>query len=167
MSKKGKKTTVNNIQNLNLEIDYDKLADAIIKAQNRANSEEQPKEKIGLWKTIWHIIINKKEPQKAYTAYLMGSILSFILNITAILSLLFLAFIIAFIVYLCVHNQMHLVLGVIFGILYSFAFFIIGLICRACANEMSQEHNRDYIVAAFSGIIGFAALIVAIVALLK
>lgn len=167
MGKKGKKATVNNIQNLNLEIDYDKLADAIIKAQNRANSEEQPKEKIGLWKTIWHIIINKKEPQKAYTAKLMAIILTDILNFLAFLFLLVLPLGISLIIYICNHNCTLSIAQIILIFFCVFLFWVIGLICRACANEMSQEHNRDYIVAAFSGIIGFAALIVAVVALLK
>lgn len=34
MSKKNRNVTINNIGELNLEIDYDKLAEAIVKAQN-------------------------------------------------------------------------------------------------------------------------------------
>ena len=42
-----------------------------------------------------------------------------------------------------------------------------SLIFRAAANEMAKEKDRDYVVAVFSGIVSFAALIVALVALLK
>ena len=37
--KKDKPRIINNIQELNIEIDYDKLADAIVKAQNIANMQ--------------------------------------------------------------------------------------------------------------------------------
>ena len=42
-----------------------------------------------------------------------------------------------------------------------------SLIFRAAANEMAKEKDRDYVVAVFSGIVSFAALIIALVALLK
>ena len=42
--KKEKQQVINNIQELNLEIDYDKLADAIVKAQNIVKEENQPTE---------------------------------------------------------------------------------------------------------------------------
>ena len=37
--KKDKPQVVNNIQELNLEIDYDKLAESIVKAQERSENE--------------------------------------------------------------------------------------------------------------------------------
>ena len=38
--KKDKPQVINNIQELNLEIDYDKLAEAIVKAQNAPTIQE-------------------------------------------------------------------------------------------------------------------------------
>ena len=37
---KGKPQVINNIQELNLEIDYDKLAEAIVKSQNQLSTIE-------------------------------------------------------------------------------------------------------------------------------
>ena len=92
MSKKSRQTTVNNIQNLNLEIDYDRLADSIIKTEHRAKEAQVIKEKNSFKRKVWHIIINKKGPKKAYTAYLMANILSAILNMCAIFCIVFFAF---------------------------------------------------------------------------
>ena len=60
--KKDIKQVINNIRELNLEIDYDKLAEAIVKAQNKSQEidEEGELEALGLFKTIWYIIVNKK-----------------------------------------------------------------------------------------------------------
>ena len=42
LKNKDKKQVINNIQELNLEIDYDKLAEAIIKANDKARSNAIP-----------------------------------------------------------------------------------------------------------------------------
>ena len=48
---------------------YDKLADAIAKAQEKSKSESKPIKKIGFWKSVW-LIIRNKEPQNGMkTAY--------------------------------------------------------------------------------------------------
>lgn len=45
MSKKDKKTVINNIKELNLEIDCDKLADAIVKAEEKSEKKRKEEEK--------------------------------------------------------------------------------------------------------------------------
>ena len=40
MAKKDRKTVVNNIDEINIEIDYDKLAEAIVKAETMAQSKQ-------------------------------------------------------------------------------------------------------------------------------
>ena len=44
--KKDKPQVINNIQELNLEIDYDKLAEAIVKAQEKSEEEKKPKDNL-------------------------------------------------------------------------------------------------------------------------
>ncbi len=52
MADKGKKTIVNNIKELNFEIDYDKLAEAIVKAQQieRENEKKEQEESLNKWR---------------------------------------------------------------------------------------------------------------------
>ena len=62
--KKDKPQVINNIGELNLEIDYDKLAEAIVKAQEKSAElnviESRPAEKTGFWRAIWLILCNKE-----------------------------------------------------------------------------------------------------------
>ena len=44
---------------------------------------------------------------------------------------------------------------------------MLALIIRGIANEIGREKDKNYIFTAFSGIVGFVALIVALVALFK
>ena len=53
--KNNKPTIVNNIESIHIDIDYEKLADAIVKAQNKAESKE---EKSGRFRTIFMRICN-------------------------------------------------------------------------------------------------------------
>ena len=62
--KKDKPQVINNIQELNLEIDYDKLAEAIVKAQKQTNVEtdiKDQKNKHEFLKNIYCFIFNKAE----------------------------------------------------------------------------------------------------------
>ena len=56
---KGKPQVINNIQELNLEIDYDKLADAIVKAQEKAKDNQKRPNK---FRAITMISINTTIP---------------------------------------------------------------------------------------------------------
>ena len=62
--KKDKPQVINNIQELNLDIDYDKLAEAIVKAQKQTNVEtdiKDQKNKHAFPKNIYCFIFNKAE----------------------------------------------------------------------------------------------------------
>ena len=43
MNQRKRKTIINNIESINMEIDYEKLADAIVKAQNNAKLDSKNK----------------------------------------------------------------------------------------------------------------------------
>ena len=45
--------------------------------------------------------------------------------------------------------------------------FLLSVLFRGAANDLKSEKDRNYIVALFSGLTSFAALIVALVALIK
>ena len=152
--KKDKPQVINNIQELNLEIDYDKLAESIVKAQEKSENE-----------------INRK---KKFTSGTFAMIISFAFRGVAILGwLIALATPIAIInvakSFLWV--EANAIVGNVFSIAFAVALFFVlnlySLLLWKSAKEIETEKDRNYIISVFSGIVSFAALIVALVALFK
>lgn len=165
---------------VNNEIDYDKLTKAIVDANVQKNVEENNKSKseerltfCGFFKLLYYIIFNKKQSNGTMTSGLLSGLIALAFNGLAILGLIvFLCgiFAIVNIIKRCTwspeliaNNVAAISLMVAFGVIVG----LFSLIFRAAANEMAKEKDRDYVVAVFSGIVSFAALIVALVALLK
>lgn len=160
--------------------DYDKLAKTISVAskveKECVENEPQEQEKLtfcGFFKLIYYIVFNKKQSNGTMTSGLLSGLIALAFNGLAILGLIiFVCGIVAVvnIVKSCVWKP-EFVANNLSTISLMVAFVVIvgmfSLIFRAAANEMAKEKDRDYIVAAFSGIVSFAALIVALVALLK
>ena len=169
-----------NITIVNNEINYGKLAEAIVKANTAEKTEDdnesKHKEKLtfcGFFKLIYYIVFNKKQSNGTMTSGLLSGLIALAFNGLALLGLIvFICGIIAIanIVKNCVWTS-ELIANNVTTISLMVAFIVIvgmfSLIFRAAANEMAKEKNRDYVVAVFSGIVSFAALIVALVALLK
>ena len=55
--KKDKPQTINNIQELNLEIDYDKLAEAIVKAQQKETLQQSNMEHRGIILGLFNVLV--------------------------------------------------------------------------------------------------------------
>ncbi len=174
MRKRNRKTII--VENT---FDYDKLAEAIVKA-NKGNelpcSEAQEKEKLTLsfvFKLFWNIILNKNQSNGTTTSGLFGLLTSFVFNALAFISLLVLILgsISAGIIFFNFTWSLESFFGNVTAILITVVAFIVialfVLMFRAAANEIDKEKDRNYIVAVFSAIVSFAALIVASVALLK
>ena len=151
---KDKPQIINNIQELNLEIDYDKLAEAIVKAQEKSENE-----------------VNKS---KQFTSGMFSMFVFVILRLIACLG-----WIIAFCLLL---GSVNLIIAMswesffavaenIFQIVYTAAIVALlvlyPLMLWKSAKEIETEKDRNYIISVFSGIVSFAALIVALVALFK
>ena len=170
---KPKGSVVNNIQSLNVEIDYDKLANAIIKAQEEAtrkkeeqNAIQQPKGK--LFPAIWHILRGKRSKDGRLATAPFAIVISVLYRMIAaigfiVLVLLWIAGIKAFPV------QGWQVIGniilVISGIVISLAMILYMILFWGAANEMEHETDKNYIIEVFSGMISIASLVVAIIAL--
>ena len=155
MAKKNDKLQViNNIQELNLEIDYDKLAEAIVKAKEKSE--------------------NKANSEKRYMSKAFATMISIAFRGVAILMCFFTFAMICtginmFNTFLW--NDASSVLSNIFSMLFLVAlsaiFVLYFFLLWKSAKEIEAETDRNYIVAVFSGIVSFAALIVALVALFK
>lgn len=152
MAKKKERTTVQ-IQNLNLEIDYDKLADAIVKAQRK--SEERVKD-------------------GKYTRGVLTLPLSLFFRAISVIGwiiVLFSPYSLYQILSKVSWDKVDAVFGNVFSIITVFAMLVsialFSWILWKAAKEIEDEKDRYYLVSLFSGIVSFVALIVAIIALNK
>ena len=152
--KKEKSQVINNIENLSLEIDYDKLAESIVKAQEKSE--------------------NEANRRKKFTSGTFAMIISFAFRGVAILGwLIAFATPVAIInmVKSFVWNEVNVVMGNVFSIAFAVVLFVVlvlySFLLWKSAKEIETEKDRNYIISVFSGIVSFAALIVALVALFK
>lgn len=177
MSKKDKQSVVNNIKELNLEIDYDKLAEAIVKAQKKATESEETekstKEKRNLFVNIGRILRGERSkdgrmlsaPFEIFisslyrTIAIMGCIMIVIFNISAVIVLINASW-----QDLAIISN---IISIILTISISFLGFLVMVLFWGAANEIEHEKDKNYIIGVFSGIVSVAALIVAIIALYK
>ena len=175
--KKNKPQVINHIQEVNLEIDYKKLAEEIVRAQCKAEEiiEDRANDEcddtfIGMGKSIWYTIINKKQVHKDVFAQAISKLTCFVFNASAILLTIAGLF--------CMglasnsmtdvrNGQLAEIWNLILFVLTGAATFITALFMRGMANDIAREKNKNYIIAIFSSVVSFAALLVALVALFK
>ena len=152
--KKDKPQVINNIQEMNLEIDYDKLVEAIVKANNNVEEEANKSKKFtsGMFSMFVFVILR-------LIAFL-GWIIAFALLLGSISMFIEMSW-----------NGLWTIAGNVFQIIYMLAIVILlvlyPLMLWKSAKEIETEKDRNYIISVFSGIVSFAALIVALVALFK
>ena len=163
--KRNRKVVVHNHIN---EIDYEKLAEAIVKA-NTPKEEIKYTEKTGFWKAVWKTIFNKEAKSGKKTAYLLAEIMATFFNVAALMGLAFSVLILIGSIFGLKWNVeiTQIIIQVVattIPILFALA---ISLIFRGIANEIGAEKDRNYITTLFFGFISIASLIVALVALFK
>lgn len=152
--KKDKPQVVNNIQELNLEIDYDKLAEAIVKAQGKTEDEANK---------------NKK-----FTSGTFATLITFAFYTLSIFGWVIIAAIPFFVYNMrsafkwdTFANSFDSVATIIFAFVLMAVLVLYSILLWKSAKEFTVEKDRNYIISVFSGIVSFAALIVALVALFK
>ena len=155
MAKKKEKTqTINNIQNLNVEIDYDKLAESIVKAQEKVEETAHKKRRYTLGTFATPLIV----------AFYSLSVLGWLLVVAVPVSV--------YKSWQTLHWDNFLnCFGSAVSLLFLFGITVIvalySILLWKSAKEVEAETDRNYIVSMFSGVVSFAALIVALVALVK
>ena len=182
--KKGNAQVINNIGEVHLDIDYDKLAEAIVKAQERAKVEQNHQEEVQVtptqkkkwsWKSffrnLWSFICNKTPSTQDEIAISLSAILN--ASFKAVSALCFLLFVIS-IPHSCfslfqIHwsisvdgiiNEMQ---GLITAVLTPILLFAFALEFWAIGNAMSREKDKGFLLTMFSSIVGIVALVVSIV----
>ena len=165
-----------NIIIINNEIDYDKLADVIVNAQNKKDKLKtinSPEEKIGFCKAVWRIIVNKQKTNGTMFSGLLSSVLSFAFNVIAVLAVILSVCVVVAAINIITQmswsiNSISTNVATIAMMVMCFILsLLLALVFRASANEIAVEKDRNYIVAVFSGIVGFAALAIAFISVFQ
>lgn len=161
------------------EIDYDKLAKAIVKAQQEAKEqkedENQPEEndnkKLTLrenLKLIWLIIRNKVESNGTMTSNFVGGILSSFFNLIALIGVgvfgvgIFAIGMITKDFDWSINSIPTNIVMITLCVCFELVVATIAFIFRCVANEIAKEKDRNYVIAVFSAVVAFAALVVSV-----
>ena len=167
----------NNVNKVIVEIDYNKLAESIIKIQNKEKEfTKSTGQKKKLFKTICDIIRNVEDTEDKMTIGAFSFVLEFFFKATAVVSCLF-SIIYCFFFIVSVWKNLSLVcnceniINAIFVTLFILSLVVIILLfcvlLWGTGNEISKEKDKNYIMSVFSGVTGFIALIVALIALFQ
>lgn len=180
MRRKRRSTIIKNVENINMEIDYDKLAEAIVKANNRQNNELAEREEINLSakerlnifkKGIIQIITCKNKTNNALTTGVFAIAVSLLFRAVALFGLFVVVVLVKVLYDSCCEmtwtwgHYITNVFVILSMTLIGIAILLYSLIVWGSATEIENEKDKNYIVSLFSGIVGFVALIIAFVAL--
>ena len=163
-----------------MEIDYDKLAEAIVKANNKQNTELtkqeeelnlSAKEKFRiLRKGIIQIIKCKNKTENALTTGFFAMLVSFLFRAVAIFGVFAFVALISGLIDTCsgmtwaglqfIPNIFTILTTILIGV----AILMYSLVIWGSATEIENEKDKNYIISVFSGIVTFVALIVALIA---
>lgn len=166
------------------EIDYDKLAKAIIKAQQEAEEQKQveklqednSKVKLSASQTrklICAVITNKAESNGTLTSSFIGSLLASCFNLIALFGVgILILGVIAFVIIVkdfdwSVNSIPTNIIMIMLCMCFELIIAMVAFIFRCIANEIAKEKDRNYIIAVFSAVVAFAALVVAVVGYAK
>lgn len=177
--RKHRKITINNYNN---DIDYDKLAEAIVKAQRKAEEfdfeEVESETKVTLLdivKAVYLLLFNKSETKgltndifAMLTSLLFKGIgtLGVVFSPIVIIACLYFAYDLDWTFDVVFNNLIYLfsytLIAGFAGLIFMFSVMLIG-----ASREIQKEKDKNYIIAIFSGVVSFAALVVALIALLN
>ena len=169
--KKDKPQVINNIEELKLEIDYEKLADAIVQAQNQSAMIESYNEEDNEYmrKTLSGKI------KRNYFPFSLSKLICwffFAMGVGEIdLTIVMIPMLNKYVYELALSQNYSAIIARILSlssvVVFLFLSMLLFCILWNIAFELKREKDRNYIISVFSGIVSFAALIVALVALFK
>lgn len=175
MGKKNIIQITNNIQGQKVEIDYDKLADAIVQANKRLSSEKNvqtdKQERPKFWRSILDILKGHSSKDGHMSAQPSIILVSLFYRFIAIVIFIFLiAMVIGTALYLFDTSWYKLeILKNILLILCVFScligFFSFAVILLGAANDIERETDKAYIASVSSSVFGFLAFAVSAIML--
>lgn len=143
MSRKQQPPTINRIDQLNLEIDYDKLAEAIVKAQKNADIVEE----------------KQRRGKTRFRKALFGNINGTVYHGMALLMC-------ALVGGIWVNYANGTTTSLLSSVVFSVLFIIIAFVMFMCGQETFND-NYETTVTLFNTNLSTVALIVAVIALVK
>lgn len=174
---KNKPTTINNIESVNLEIDYDKLAEAIVNAQEKAEkvekNENENNDKQSLLNAIKLIMTNKVESNGAFLTGALTLVLTTVFKTISVIGFLTdICIFVSSILFLSTRQwNVSSVIFNLFLIIVSISIIIIvflfSVIIWGASNEINEEKDKYYVVSVFSSIVSLTALIISAISLIK
>ena len=143
-----KKTVIGNIEQINLEIDYDKLAESIVKASK--------------------IEDEKRSLSREWMKFVITPIFWLFTVISGLFAIGFFVEIFQIIKTLKGNiSEWEQWITIAVGFILSLSFVVVCIFTIATAREIEKENNKQYVAAMFSNIVALVALIVALIALFK
>lgn len=171
-----------------IEIDYDKLAESIAKAQEIVKEKEQIKEKefqeleekekkIGFWKAIKFFrklhkgeIDTKGEATPMVMPMFTSLMAKFFSTIFELVSILLFIGVVLFAILEMSWGLNQIIPNVAELLIVLFVdsiLFVISFMMRVVGNDIEKTKDKHYVLSVFSALAGFGALIVSIIALIK
>lgn len=173
-------------QKIEIEIDYDKLAQAIVKANRLAEKAEQMQEQgqsekkgnafFRFWKAVWKLLTGKYKVEGEYwITSVFSVILSAIFFIVGWLGFIGSIGAFAYFFYYAIKvlswtgagSIVQNIVSLIFNLALIFLTFLISLMMIGAEREARNSKDKNFIVGAFSGMVSLVALIVSFIALVK
>ena len=160
-----------------IDIDYDKLAEILITAQNgqerqKEKPEEKNNQKIGFFKAVWLIMRGKKDTKDRMTVGLMSIPLSILFKTFSVVVFFTLPVSIYAIAKQCISMTWTVawtlvtnILTIVLSASILFIVFIFSVLIWGASNEIEKSDDKHFIAAIFSGIVSLAALVVSFIAL--
>ena len=149
------------------------VCNGVVQANNHEDSLNEEEKKIGFWKAVLMILCGKGSDNSSFATALLSGVLSVGFNVLFGLGVFVLAAAIWATVqqgftmaWKCGHIFSNVV-TLVFMALICVLLFLISVMFRGAANDIKREKDRNYIVALFSGIVSFVALIISIIALYR
>ena len=147
-----KNTKEENI-NVNIEIDYDRLATAIVKAQEKVKADQEEK----------------------FTQGIFSLLTSWVLHIIGALGLFIALYALGYGIYHAVKilqwiDGVHIfgnILTCLFILAIIFCVGVLSFMILKAGSEIQKSKDKNFVVSVFSALSGFIALVVALIALFK
>lgn len=165
-----------------IEIDYDKLAESIAKAQEIVKEKEfqeleEKEKKIGFWKAIK--IFRKLQKGEIDTkgeatpmvmpmfTSLMAKVFSIIFELISALLFMGLVLFAIFKMSWGINQIIPNIAELLMVLFVDIILFVISFIMSVVGNDIEKSKDKHYVLSVFSALAGFGALIVSIIALIK
>lgn len=172
MANKKKQTTINNIEQLNIDINYEKLAEAIAKALRKSDSSElASKQQCSFWTGVRRIIKGEKSSDGRFLTAPLAIVLSIVFRFLAVICLLILPYALISFVSAVVQLPWQWstaainIVWILISVALMIIIFLFFVMLWGAANDIAEEKDKTVVLGLFSAIVSTAALVVAVIAL--